>query len=235
MESFPELLVVRQNRPGQRATLAHAAAAGGAVGVAPQLFLAMHAAALKEGRAGLAAELAAEEKAAQALGEAAEATRLRVAVGWCCRQLDVLGRTPLHLAARCGQLAFVQWAVTLLCTRPLANHGGEGEGGIFDRDAISEASELRRGVMSAKLPGQAPGPRKRYLVALAPDALRLYALPKGTRDGSAEETLAAQVASLEPNPNPDPNPASNLNPNPNPNPASSPNPDPNPDPSRPPA
>ena len=206
MESFPELLIVRQNRPGQRATLAHAAAAGGAVGVAPQLFVAMHAAALQEGRAGLAAELAAEEKAAHATGEAVEAARLRVAVGWCCAQLDVLGRTPLHLAARCGQLAFVQWAVTLLCTRPLAKHQGEGGGGeaISEGDATSEASELRRGVMSAKLPGTAPGPRKRYLVALAPDALRLYALPKGTSAGSAEETLAAQAASLGPDPDPDP-------------------------------
>ena len=31
-------------------------------------------------------------------GEAAEAVKLRVAVGWCCAQVDVLGRTPLHLA-----------------------------------------------------------------------------------------------------------------------------------------
>ena len=53
-------------------------------------------------------------------GEAAEAVKLRVAVGWCCAQVDVLGRTPLHLAARCGQLVFVQWAITLLCTRPRA-------------------------------------------------------------------------------------------------------------------
>ena len=59
-------------------------------------------------------------------GEAAEAVKLRVAVGWCCAQVDVLGRTPLHLAARCGQLVFVQWAITLLCTRPRAGAISEG-------------------------------------------------------------------------------------------------------------
>ena len=92
LQSFPELLVVRQNRPGQRATLAHAAAAGGAVGVAPQLFVAMHAAALREGRAGMAAELAAEEKAgaekAQELAKEKDAAEIVEATNPLQREID---------------------------------------------------------------------------------------------------------------------------------------------------
>jgi hypothetical protein len=64
MRGRPELLNARQDRPGQRASLAHAAAAGGAVRIAPQLMLAMHAAKLKEEPDGLVKALAREEKGA---------------------------------------------------------------------------------------------------------------------------------------------------------------------------
>ena len=67
-------------------------------------------------------------------------------------------------------------------------------------------------MLSAKLPGAAPGPRKRYLVALAPDAVRLYALPKGSSPG-------------DPDPDPHPNPGPSPNPNPNPSPSPSPSPE----------
>ena len=56
VEGFPELLTVRQNTAGQRASLAHAAAAGGALRAAPQLMVAMHARAIADGRAALQAE-----------------------------------------------------------------------------------------------------------------------------------------------------------------------------------
>ena len=119
LEGFPELLLVRQDRKGQRASLAHAAAAGGAVRVAPSLMLAMHAAALQQrptvGAAAAAAAAAAAEDPA-----AAAAAKLRAAVGYCCGLRDVLGRTPLHFAARAGQLGFVKWAIALLSTEPKA-------------------------------------------------------------------------------------------------------------------
>ena len=46
LPAFPHLLNVRQNRRGQRASLAHAAAAGGSLRLVPVLFRAMHAAAI---------------------------------------------------------------------------------------------------------------------------------------------------------------------------------------------
>ena len=67
-------------------------------------------------------------------------------------------------------------------------------------------------MLSAKLPGTAPGPRKRYLVALAPDAVRLYALPKGSSPGDPDPD-----PDPDPNPDPDPDPSPSPNPNPNPN------------------
>ena len=51
--------------------------------------------------------------------ELAEA-QLRAAVSFCCRQRDVLGRTPLHYASRSGHLSFAKWVVSILCTRPKA-------------------------------------------------------------------------------------------------------------------
>ena len=119
-EAFRELLNVRQDRSGQRASLAHAAAAGGAMRIVPQLFVAMHTQAMKDGHALLAEELALEEKATDGSKEELEEARLRAAVKYCCRLRDVLGRTALHYAARAGQLGFVQWAIKILCTRPKA-------------------------------------------------------------------------------------------------------------------
>ena len=76
--------------------------------------------------------------------------------------------------------------------------GMEGGGGAGGAESSWEASELRRGVLGVRLPGAPPGAagRKRMLVSLAPDALRLFALPKegAGAPGSAEETLAAQEA-----------------------------------------
>ena len=192
IEGFPEYLVTRQNRPGQRASLAHAAAAGGAVRVAPNLMLAMHAAAIKVGKPALADELAAEEKSADGADELT-AARLRTAVAYCCRQRDVLGRTPLHYAARAGHLRFVQWAVKVLCTRPkaatealLGMEGAQEHGG--------GAVEIRRGVVGVKLPGAAVGPRRRMLVSLSVDALRLYALPAAAGGSSAGTRSQSRVS-----------------------------------------
>ena len=79
---------MRQNRKGQRVA-AHAAAAGGAVRSAPGLMLAMHASAIEQGSAALAAELADAEAAAEADGKAA--AKLRCAVAYCCALRDTSG------------------------------------------------------------------------------------------------------------------------------------------------
>ena len=192
MAAFPHLLTVRQNRSGQRASLAHAAAAGGAVRVVPALMLAMHAAAIESGDAALAAELSQEEEAAAQSGEEASVARLRCAVAYGCSLRDVLGRTPLHYAARAGQHGFVQWAVRVLCTRPKAHEDSFGVRAELAAPP-TEGSELRRGVLSVRLPG-ASGPRQRMLVSLTADALRLFAIPAGASAGSAAEAFAAEKA-----------------------------------------
>ena len=192
IEGFPELLNVRQNRAGQHASLAHAAAAGGSIRVAPQLMLAMHAAAREAGSAAPPEEGGDEDS---------PEGKLRAAMVYCTQLRDVLGRTPLHYAARFGRHGFVQWAVGLLCMRELSTDDSLGMGGLDGTSAANrEANELRRAVMGVRLPGAPPGlsGRKRMLVTLSPDALRLYALPAGSGvAGSTDETLAAQAASQE--------------------------------------
>ena len=192
--AFPRLLLVRQNQRGQRASLVHAAAAGGARRTIPSLMLAVHAAALEAGSRALADELSREEAGADT-ADARAAAKLRCAVSYCCNMRDVLGRTPLHYAARAGQQGFVQWAVAMMCTRPKpSSEDLLGMGGAASADEPNGADELRRAVMHVRLPGASMPAKQRMLVSLAPDALRIYKVPAGAIAGSAAEALAAEKA-----------------------------------------
>ena len=189
----PALALVRQNRAGQRAGLAHAAAAGGAVRLAPRLFGQMYAAAIRAGCAAppaLPADPTAEQRAD---------AELHAAVEYCCVTLkDAIGRTPLHYAARWGQLAFARWATRLLMQRAASEPeaatffgvGVGGPGGAKADEAID--TEVRRAVLPVVLPGQ--GSRQRCLLILGELSLRLYALPP--RAGASLDTAALDVGSL---------------------------------------
>ena len=91
LKSRAALLLVRQNVPGQRASLAHAAAAGGATRVAPALFVHMWRSATGSG-------------AKTPSRSDDPVTELRAALAYCAHLRDVEGRTPLHYAARAGPL-----------------------------------------------------------------------------------------------------------------------------------
>ena len=99
-DALPELLLVRQNRHGQRASLAHALAAGGSVRAAPQLFLAMFGRAVAAGRA-TAPTFDADDGA-----DVRTEAELHAAATYCAALRDADGRTPLHYAARWGELGF---------------------------------------------------------------------------------------------------------------------------------
>ena len=159
--------------------------------IVPQLFVAMHTQAMKDGHALLAEELALEEKATDGSKEELDEARLRAAVKYCCRLRDVLGRTALHYAARAGQLGFVQWAIKILCTRPKAA-SEELLGYVEEKSNAS--NEIRRGVMSVKLPNAPPGPRKKMVVSLSTDAIRFF--PEVRADDSTPELEVACEAFL---------------------------------------
>ena len=177
------LLLVRQDVGGQRAGLAHAAAAGGATRVAPALYLQMH-------------------RAARAMASQTEPTRqdvaaeLRDALAYCVQLRDAAGRTPLHYAARAGRLAFVQWCVRLLSLRPPGELGADdlfsfGLGSSAAADALdADEAELRRGLLPVVLPGG--GARQRALVVLRQMSLRVYALPRALGSMSAGEVELAE-------------------------------------------
>jgi hypothetical protein len=169
----PNLLLVRQNVGGQRAGLAHAAAAGGATRVAPSLYLQMYRAA-RAARPGAAWGSDKEE-----LAGADPVSELRDALAHCVTLRDADGRTPLHYAARAGQLTFVQWGVGLLALRPA---GELGAADLFDvgPDAGEEAlaaekAELRCGLLPVSMPGG--GALLRKMVVLGQTSLKVYAAP----------------------------------------------------------
>ena len=107
------LLLVRQNVTGQRASLAHAAAAGGATRVAASLYLQMYRAALRDSAAPSGVQVE-EEHSGQASPGNDPMGELREAIAFGVQLRDGYGRTPLHYAARAAKLSFVQWVVRLL-------------------------------------------------------------------------------------------------------------------------
>ena len=196
LQSLPGLALVRQNRQGQRAGLAHAAAAGGSVRLAPKLFTTMYKVAVAAGRA---KPPALPEDAS--LVEKSE-IELALAVEFCCTTLrDAIGRTPLHYAARWGQLAFVRWAMRLLTQTSIngqsaaeffqlskkASTDGVAAGGAAPgaKDEAEGDEEARRAVMPVVMPGKSS--RERCLVVLGEQTLRLYSLPPNK--GASPEAL----------------------------------------------
>lgn len=170
----PNLLLVRQNVGGQRAGLAHAAAAGGATRVAPSLYLQMYRAA----RAARPAAWGSDKE--ELVGTGADPVgELRNALAHCVTLRDADGRTPLHYAARAGQLAFVQWGVGLLTLRPA---GELGAADLFDvgpnagEEALAaDEANLRCGVLPVSMPGG--GALSRKILVLGQTSLKVYAPP----------------------------------------------------------
>lgn len=190
LAAAPELALVRQNRRGQRAGMLHAAAAGGAVRLAPPLVLAMHREAVACGRAPPlppTPEGADEEEVAE--------SELCAALAHCAALKDAVGRTPLHYAARWGQLPFLRWAVRILTLRPKSPEGHE-EGGGLDAIAEGEAeaidAEVRRAVVGVVLPGG--GARQRVLAVLGSLRLRLFPLPP--RAGASLDPGSLELTAL---------------------------------------
>ena len=192
LRAAPWLILVRQNRAGQRAGLLHAAAAGGSVRVAPMLLHAALKASVACGRA--TAPAAPPSGASKA---EVEALRLRVAMQHALSFKDTLGRTPLHYAARWGQLPFVRWAIRILTH---ARHAGAdavvagsspASGSSASAAALPSAAavpsaaeavegavadeEIRRAIVAIVPPGGAS--RQRVLVVLGQARLKVYPLP----------------------------------------------------------
>ena len=193
LKQRPWLLLVRQNRPGQRAGLAHAAAAGGAVNLASSLLLQMHKAALAAGARGavalpaLPADAPPEERARRELG---------AALAYGQTLVDAIGRTPLHYASRWGQLDYVRWGVRLLSQQKPAAGGDEASApaGADETAAAAEDAddEVKRAIVPVVLP--TGGGRQRVLLVLGQAKLKVYPLP--AKDASAADAAAIDLAAL---------------------------------------
>ncbi len=189
-DALPELLLVRQNRHGQRASLAHALAAGGSVRAAPQLFLAMFGRAVAAGRA-TAPTFDADDGA-----DVRTEAELHAAATYCAALRDADGRTPLHYAARWGELGFLQWLTKVLTLRPAAKAQQMLASAPPPDEGVAAGGadpEVRRGIFPAVLPsGEFAGMRKKCLVVLGQTTLRLYTLPAGASD-AAKAAEAAEA------------------------------------------
>ena len=193
LKRHPWLVLVRQNLPEQRASMAHAAAAGGAVLVAPFLLTTMHKAAIACGAKNASRASVPDD----ATSDEHSHLELAAAVAYAQGLLDVQGRTPLHYAARWCQLDFVHWCVRVLSLRPKSSANAvvpEAPGGA-DASAEEADDEVRRAVVSVVLP--TGGSRQKVLLVLGQAKLKVYGLPAADGSkGAPPDASALDVASL---------------------------------------
>ena len=121
---------------------------------------------------------------------------LHAAATYCAALRDADGRTPLHYAARWGELGFLQWLTKVLTLRPAAKAQQMLASAPPPDEVVAAGGadpEVRRGIFPAVLPsGEFAGMRKKCLVVLGQTTLRLYTLPAGASD-AAKAAEAAEA------------------------------------------